>query len=215
MPGLVPETVEVVELARGRSFVVVRTTPAGLVVLDAAGRLVRGRERLTEIAEHLDAVERARATLGEARIDSRQEHAERSLALLGRLREHLPAGPLAAEAAGLTGALGAFGERLDALAAELARQGRLPPTRRTLGRTVALLNEAAAADRAVVRASRRAAAALAQLPDADGDPRLAGLHRWLAARLAGPDLPFSYAELDEPERTERVAAFVAEATARA
>ena len=85
IPGFSPDSVQVVELARGNAFVVVRMLPSGVVVLDRAGRLVRGRDRLATIGRHLRAVEQVGQALAEARLEQRGEHAALSGVLLERL----------------------------------------------------------------------------------------------------------------------------------
>lgn len=211
MPGVVPDSVELVELVRGRPYVAIRGSPVGVVVLDERGRLVRSRTRLAAIGRHLDTTSRVRSVLEQTLLDRRRAHLEQSLLLLERelagqrrasLRESLSA--LLAELEGLRAAL-------DGLEQDLRRQQGLLPTERTLRRTVALLNEAARADRRVVFATRRLTAAVAagNVPS----ERFATLRRWAAARLASSDLPFFYSELDEGESKLAVESFVAAARA--
>jgi hypothetical protein len=166
---------------------------------------------LQAVARHADAVARVRAELDRARLDSRRRHVEQSLELLACERGRVARGRSGAALADVLGTLAALGGRLDAVATELAREGAAEPTERTLRRTIGLVNDAAAADRAVVRAVRRLAAELAVI-----DPAItpaATLRRWVTARLASPDLPFVHLELDEAETRRAVAAFVAAARA--
>jgi hypothetical protein len=211
MPDVVPESVELVELVRGHPYVVVRHSPAGVVVLDERGRLVRSRIRLAAIARHLDTTSRVRAVLEQTLLDRRRAHLEQSLALLERERSGQRRTSLRASLSALLGELENLRVALDGLEQDLRRQQGVQPTERTLRRTVTLLNEAARADRRVVLATRRLAAALL----ARGVPSecVGTLRRWVAARLASSDLPLFYAELDEPEGRLAVESFVAAARA--
>jgi hypothetical protein len=204
LPDLAPDSVEVVELVRGQAFVVVRTLPAGVVVLDQRGRLVRSRQRLAAIAEHLRASRKVRQAVHEARLDQRREHAGRSVALL----EQLVAGyerSLADAIQRVCVELRALVEAIASLASHTSRTD-LPPTARTLRRTIALVNDAAAADRRAVREVRQLAAQLASRGE-DEDR----VQRWAAQRLASADLPFVIPELDAEEAAEFVDSFVTSA----
>jgi hypothetical protein len=210
IPGLAPDSVEIVELARGQAFVVVRTRGAGVVVLDSAGRLVKGRERLTVIGRHLRSLALLDRALQDARLAQRREHAERSIAFLGQA----VAGPRGKKAgpgvADVVARLEALVGAIDEVAAQAERDRELPPTERTLRRTVMLLNEAAAADREVVRAARRLAEQLAARRSTEAArPVEEKLHRWVVARLAGVDMPYFHPELEEAETARYVASFVA------
>lgn len=209
--GFAPESVEVVELTRGRPFVVVRTAAEVLLVLDERGRLVRGRDRLGAVARHLDLVVRVRATVEEARLDRRREHVEHSIDLLGGHRRAFRTSSTGRCVSAVLESLGALGGSLEIVRLELERQRSAPPTERTLLRTIGLLNEAAVADRAVVLAARRLAAELGRAEEVPTPQRASvrTLRRWTVARLASPDLPFFYAELHEPEGQRFVEAFVA------
>ncbi len=206
MPDLSPDGVEVVELVRGRAFIVVRTWPERVVVLDESGRLVRGRERLTAIARHVRAVHQVEGVLGAAQLERRQEDAVRGATLLRRLDEALAAIRLGPEAATLRADLELFGGRLVALLDERSRS--LPATERTLRRTVTLLNDAARADRSVVRGARTLARALAGRPAEDRASPAATLRRWAVERLGAPDLPFFHPEFDDRDRGRFVDEFV-------
>jgi hypothetical protein len=104
---------------------------------------------------------------------------------------------------------------LEAVRAELERQRLLPPTERTLQRTIVLLNEAAGADRTVVLATRRLAVELARDGQVPAPVRASvrTLRRWALGRLASSDLHYFYPELDEREGARFVQAFVAAARA--
>lgn len=211
MPGLAPDSVEVVELTRGRPYIVVRMVPSGVVVLDERGRLVRGRNRLVAIARHLYAVGRVRAALEEARLERRWQHVEHSIVLLERQRRLFGRTVVARGIAGLVSELETLRDRLGDVRVELERQRALPPTERTLRRTVGLLNAAAGADRGVINATRQLAADVVRV-----DRFRAGapaLRRLLIARLASADLLFFYWELDEREGRCFVEDFVASARA--
>jgi hypothetical protein len=209
MPGLVPESIEVVELVRGRPHVVVHCSPAGVVVLDERGRLVRGRERLLAVARHLDGTRRAYRALEQGLLERRRAHAEESVALLSRQLSRQRRTVLRESVSALLTELEALRERLALLEAEFRRRPGLQPTERTLRRTMAILNEAARTDRRVVLATRRLAAVMAGI---DGPTRrLETLRRWVAARLASSDLAFFVPELEEQERSRFVEEFVAAA----
>jgi hypothetical protein len=209
MPALAPDSVEVVELVRGRAFVVVRTHPAGVVVLDEAGRLVRGRPRLAAIARHLRAVRHVEAVLAESQVDRRLEHASRSAVLLGRITEAIAGKELRRGAASLGQDVELYRERLAALSDE--RRRLAPATERTLRRRVACLNDAARADREVVRTTRVLGASLAGLPPGDRTSPAASLRRWVVARLSSSDLPFFHEEIDGTDPRQFVSEFVAAA----
>lgn len=186
MPGLVPTSTEVVELVRGVPYVVVRTLPAGIVVLDGRGRVVRRRELLAAIARHLHAVGWLAATVEEARLERRREHAARSVELL------TPVTAARVLVARLEELLG----RIDAVLA--AAEGGVAPTERTLRRRIAQVNEAARADRLVVREARLLGARLGTAARGRA-ARDDALGRWVVGRLASSDLPFVHPELDETE----------------
>lgn len=211
MPALSPDTVEVVELVRGRAFVVVRTNPSGVVVLDEAGRLVRGRPRLAAIARHLQAVRQVDAVLAAAQVERRLEHASHSTALLERVGRALSARELKRGATGLCFDVEHYRSRLVVLHDERTRIA--PATERTLRRMVSSLNEAARADRAVVRTTRSVGGALAAVPAGDRTSPAASLRRWVVARLGTPDLPFFYEEIDGSGGAEFVREFVVAARA--
>jgi hypothetical protein len=206
MPALAPDSMEVVELVRGRAFVVVRTYPTGVVVLDEAGKLVRGRPRLAAIARHLRAVRHLEAVLAESQLDRRLEHASRSSALLGRIAKALAGKELRRGAASLGQDVELYRSRLAALSDE--RRRLAPATERTLRRMVVCLNDAARADRGVVRTTRAVGATLACLPDDDRASPAASLRRWVVARLSSPDLPFFHEEIDVTDQGEFVRGFV-------
>jgi hypothetical protein len=211
LPGFAPDSVEVVELIRGQAFVVVRTAPAGVAVLDEYGRLVRGRPRLEAIARHVDALGRTRLAFEEARLERRRVYAEESIALLARQCRVFSRQALRPRIAALVDRLEALRDRLGTVQSELERQRGLPPTERTLRRRIGLLNNAAAADRAVVLAARVLAADLMRVERGAKAHAPTTLQRWLAARLGSSDLPFFYAELDELEGRRFVESFVASA----
>jgi hypothetical protein len=204
MPQLAPDSVEVVELARGSAFVVVRTAPAGIVVLDERGRLVRGRERVGAIARHVATLREVDEVLRDAQLERRLEHAERSSSLLRELdlrKSACDVGPLLTD-------LASFRAKVEAL---LDERARAPATERTLRRTVNLLNDAAAADRAVVRAVRVVADSIAGASLSDRASPEATLRRWVLARLSSPDLAYFHDELGERERSRYVSDFIAAA----
>lgn len=206
MPALSPDSVEVVELVRGQAFVVVRTNPSGVVVLDESGRLVRGRPRLAAIARHLRAVRQVDAVLAESQFERRLEHAQRSTALLGRLAEVIAGKELRRGTVVLGRDVELYRIRLVALHDEQRRVA--PATERTLRRTVACLNDAARADRGVVRTTRSLGATLAGVPCDDRTSPVASLRRWVVARLGSPDLPFFHEEIDGSGEGEFVREFV-------
>jgi hypothetical protein len=211
LPGLAPDSAEVVALARESTFVVVRTAPAGLVVLDRAGRPVRSRERLAAIGRHLRTTALLAEAVAEARFDHRREHAERSVVLLRQAARGR--GPLGKRAAATSNRLRALADAIDA--AELAARPREAPlTERTARRAAILFNAAAAADRGVVAEARRLAELLVPPPN---DQALAEekLLRWAAARLGSVDLPFFLPELDRAESDRWVGGFVTTARATA
>jgi hypothetical protein len=211
MPDLVPDTVEVVELARGRLYVVVRAAPSGVVVLDERGRLVRSRTLLAAIARHLDAVARVTSALEEARVSQRLLHAEQAIDLLERHRRLCGSGAAGRRLVETVEALAALCSRLETVVAEQERGRSHAPTERTLRRTVCVLNDAASADRTVALAARRLAAELAQA-GARGAARPVpptALSRWLLARLSGTDLPFFHSELDAAVSERFVSGFLA------
>lgn len=194
MPGLAPESAEVVELSRDKAYVVVRASPAGFVVLDEAGRLVRRRELTDAIARHRYAIECLEAAIREARLERRLEHAARGVVLL---RPATEARILVAELADLAGRI----ERL----LDSACRGTLL-TERTLRRRASELNDAARADRRVVFESRRLAPLLAAAPRRVSK-QADTLRRWVGARLASPDLPFFHPEFDEADAARAVERF--------
>jgi hypothetical protein len=210
MPGLALESAEVVALARESTFVVVRTAPAGLVVLDRSGRPVRSRERLVTIARHMRTTALLAHAVAEGRLDQRREHAERSIALLrqaSRGRGQLPR--LVAVTCDRLAALVAAIETAE----QAVRPREAPLTERTARRAAVLLNAAAAADRMVVLESRRLVGLLAGLSHQSSSSLEEKLLRWAAARLGSVDLPYFLPELDRAESERWVERFVA--TARA
>jgi hypothetical protein len=211
LPGLAPDSVEVVELARGQAFVVVRTKPAGIVVVDRSGRLVRGRERLEALARHLRALELLEEALEAARLGQRRDHAERSIAFLRQTAAGSRSKRLGEGVAGLVEALGALTVAIDGATAQIGQPDGLRPTERTLRRAVTTLNEAAAADRAVVFETRQMAAFLASTRrGAARRPAVEErLQRWVVARLSAADLPFYHPELEQAETARFVQSFVA------
>ena len=214
MPGLAPDSVEVVELVRGHAHVVIRSKPAGILVLDEQGRVVRGRARLAEIGRHVRTLELVRRALSDARIDVRLEQEDRSAELLAQLESVVGRTPGGARIADVRNLAERFRVALDSVRGE-ERRG-LPPTERTLRRTIALVNDSARADRRVIRAVRLLAADLAAAgrlrPDSSDRVGLM-LLRWLTARLETPDIPFVFVEFDEPRESRDIAAFVAAARA--
>ena len=211
LPDLVPDSVEIVELVRSRPYIVVRFLPDGIVVLDERGRFVRGRERLAAVARHLDATGRVSRSLEQTLLERRRAHVEQSVALLRRQLSRNRRGSLRDAVASVLAELDGLGASLGGLEEDLRRQRSFPPTERTLRRTVGLLNEAARADRRVVRATRALAADVARA-SRRRDPAET-LRRWIAARLASSDLPFFLEELDERESDRFVEGFVAAARA--
>lgn len=212
MPGLAPDSVEVVELARGEAYAVLRSRPAGILVLDERGRVVRGRERLAAIGRHVRTLGLVRGLLAEARVDLRAEEAERSLELLSVLDADRPRVPGAMRVAEIRSLISRLRGSLE-LVQEEERRG-LPPTERTLRRTTALFDDAARADRRVVRAVRLLASDLAaagRLRPEQPDRSSVVLLRWILGRLERPDMPFALLELDEPGERLDVAEFVAAA----
>jgi len=202
MPELTPESVQVVELARGETYVVVRVRNAGVIVLDRLGRLVRTRDRLLAIGRHVRAVEQVARAFEQAKLPRRLEHAQLSLALLVRLVPSRPHEAPSLDAA--TSALRSLELAIDAALAHAARWREAPPTERTLRRSITLLNDAAAADRAVVRTIRELGALL---PPEKADPPTQKLRRWVLARLAGPDIPYFIVELAAAEQDLYAARF--------
>lgn len=209
MPALSPDSVEVVELVRGRAFVVVRTHPSGVVVLDEAGRLVRGRPRLSAIARHVHAVRQVEALLAESQLDRRLEEASWSATFLGQVTSTLSGRDLRRDAATLGQDVELYRMRLVALTDE--RRRLAPATERTLRRMVSCLNDAARADRGVVRTTRAVGATLVGVPAGEWASPVAGLRRWVVARLGSSDLPFFHEEIDATDRGEFVREFVAAA----
>jgi hypothetical protein len=208
-PGIAPDSVEVVELARGQAFVVVRTKPVGIVVLDRSGRLVRGRERLVALAHHLRSLELFDEALKAARLTQRRDHAERSIAFLRQSVAGSRSKKLGEGVAGLVEALGALTVAIDGATAQVQQPGGLRPTERTFRRAVQVLNEAAAADRGVVRETRRMAALLAARGNARRGAAEERLQRWVMARLAAVDLPYYHPEFEADATTRYVDGFVA------
>lgn len=209
MPALSPDSVEVVELVRGRAFVVVRTHPSGVIVLDEAGRLVRGRPRLAAIARHLRMVRQVEALLAESQLERRLEHASRSAALLGRITVTLSGKELCRSVAALGQDVELYRSRLVTLTDE--RQRLAPATERTLRRMISCLDAAARADREVVRTARAVGATFAGVPAGDRASPAASLRRWVVARLGSPDLPFFHEEIDGTDQREFVREFVTSA----
>lgn len=206
IPGLAPQSAEVVELARGEAYVVVRLRPSGFVVLDSAGRIVRGRERLACIARHRLDVRLVAQVFADAKLEQRLEHADRSIALLEQASVD---GALERSTRLLAAALRALAIQLGCLLDDAERRAGRAPTRRTLGRSVALLNAAAASDRAVVRCTRELSAALSAV-DGSGSRRgdVETLRRWVVGRLASTDLPFYLTEIEHGDGESAVHAFV-------
>lgn len=209
MPGLSPDSIEVVELLRGKPFVVLRSG-YGVVVLDERGRLVRSPSRLAAVASHLRACAHLTEWGREALLPRRLDEAAAGAVVI----EHLPPGARGGKPglalSNLRGRLRELASALDAAHEELRRS--LPPTQRTLRRAVEAANDAARADREVARAARAAGASLPESPStAHGGRPLAVLARWISARLAAHDLPFLYPELSEREDAAAVSAFVAAA----
>jgi hypothetical protein len=211
MPGLAPDSVEVVELARGQAFVVVRTKPAGIVVLDKSGRLVRGRDRLIALGRHLRALELLEEALEVARLGQRRDHAERSITFLRQTAAGSRSKRLGEGVAGLVDALGVLAVAIDGATAQINQPDGLRPTERTLRRAVTALNEAAAADRGVVLETRRMAGLLAAMRrGAARRPAVEErLQRWVVARLTAADLPYHHPELEAAETARFVQSFVA------
>ena len=147
--------------------------------------------------------------LAESQVERRLEHASRSAVLLGRVTEAIAGKELRRGAASLGQDVELYRERLAALSDE---RGRLAPaTERTLRRRVACLNDAARADREVVRATRVLGASLAGLPPGDRTSPAASLRRWVVARLSSSDLPFFHEEIDGTDPRQFVSEFVAAA----
>jgi hypothetical protein len=190
--------------------VVVRTKPAGIVVLDRSGRLVRGKERLAALARHLRGLELLDAALETARLGQRRDHAERSIAFLRQTAAGSRSKRLGEGVAGLVDALGALTVAIDGATAQIAQPDGLRPTERTLRRAVTMLNEAAAADRAVVLETRQLAALLATTRrGAARRPAVEErLQRWVVARLTAVDLPYYHPEIEETETAAFVRSFV-------
>jgi hypothetical protein len=211
MPHLAPDSVEVVELVRGRAFVVVRKAPDGVVVLEETGRIVRGRERLAAIAAHVCALSHVRHAVAEAQLDRRVEHTSRSSALLRGVAASSRDRRLRRDLRELLAELDAYRVRLDALQEEWLRPA--PATERTLRRLVSLLNAAARDDRAIVRSTRELAADIARARANGNGAAPAMLERWAIARLGCADLPFFYWELDAEDDVAFVVDFVRAARA--
>lgn len=201
-PGLAPDSVEVVELARGCLFALVRAAPSGVVVLDERGRLVRGRERLIRIARHLRAAQAFEEAQHDAQLERRAEHARRSIDFLERVDRD--------DARRVMTELRQLELRLEAVL--LDRRRGVLTTERTLRTRIELHNHAARADRAVMLATRRLAGELARESESPSTSR-SGLDRWVLARLGSADLPFFYPELDASESASFVAELVAAARA--
>jgi hypothetical protein len=195
-PGVAPDSAELVELARGQTYVVVRRHTGALAVFDGSGRLVKAPQRLREIAAHVRSTGLVETAYEDAKLEQRLEHAERSLTLLRKSGKR--AEPLRTRLAELV-------EALEAALEQQPTRRALPPTRRTLPKAVSALNDAAAADRAVVLEARRLAAG--------GWASDEQLRKWTVARLASVDLPGCIAELDRVETERFVAAFVSAARA--
>lgn len=211
MPGLAPDSIEVVELARDTSYVVLRSSVEGVVVLDAGGRLVRAPGRLAAIGRHLRACARLREWGEAASLAQRLAEAEVGVEAIERLRQPATRNGMPAQLRDLRERLREFTAAAEAVRDELRRSQ--PPTERTLRRAVGSVNEAARADRSAVRATRLAAAGLlggGLVRKAIGR-RANPLTRWAVARLDAPDLPFLYDELSAQDDTAVVVAFVAQA----
>jgi hypothetical protein len=205
LPGLALESAEVVALAREATFVVVRTAPAGLVVLDRSGRPVRSRERLFTIAGHVRTTALLARAVAEGRLDQRREHAERSIALLHEASRGR--GRLAQLLAVTCDRLGALATAIEA-AQQAARPREMPLTERTARRAAILFNAAAAADRLVVAEARRLVGLLAGPRRESPSGADEKLLRWAAARLGSVDLPFFLPELDREESEHWIELFV-------
>jgi hypothetical protein len=197
-PSLAPDSVEVVELARERPYVLVRTAPAGVVVLDERGRLVRGRDRIARIARHVRAVAALERVQEEAQLERRLEHARESIVFIEGVGRDDPR-PVIVALQALEGRL---------LAVLLDRRRGVLTTERTLRTRIELHNDAARADRRVVHATRALAGELAGARETRPAGRSA-LHRWIVARLGSSDLPFFHPELDASDAAVFVAELVA------
>lgn len=209
VPGLAPESVEVVELTRGEAYAVVRSRDGAVVVLDGRGGAVRDAGRLGAVGAHLLAVQQVRRARAEAELPRRLAHTRESLALLETLERSLPRGP-AGFCEEAMRALRALEVALTDLLADEQRSAAALPTVRTLRASVALLHRAASADRAVVRAVRALGVSLAASPPF---PARGKVLRWALTRLASPDLPCFMEELAAAEQQVYGARF-AEAAAR-
>jgi hypothetical protein len=198
-PSLAPDSVEVVELARERPYVLVRTAPAGVVVLDQRGRLVRGRDRIARIARHGRAVAALERVQEEAQLERRLEHARESIVFIEEGVGRDDPRPVIVTLRALEGRL---------LAVLLDRRRGVLTTERTLRTRIELHNDAARADRSVVRATRALAGELAGARETRSAGRSA-LHRWIVARLGSSDLPFFHPELDASDAAVFVAELVA------
>jgi hypothetical protein len=216
-PGQAPDSVAVVQLTREDGFVVVRSLPDGLFVLDLAGRLVRGRARLRAVAEHAEAVASFEAAIAASHLDKRREHVERSVSLLSDAVPGL-APTVAEPARAVIKTLSTLAAAIDGVVAEIGRQATALPTERTLSRAESLFNTAAVADRAVVRAVRvlgHAVVSLRPAPQGLGSEPIDRVLRWVLARLASDDLPYILPAGHDAARDERVASFVAAGARRA
>ena len=208
LPELALESAEVVALAREATFVVVRTAPTGLVVLDRSGRPVRSRERLLTIAGHMRTTALLARAVAEGRLDQRREHAERSIALLSQASGGR--GQLPRLLAVTCDRLAALVSAIDA-AQQAARPREMPLTERTARRAAILLSVAATADRRVVAEARRLVGLLAGPRRESPSGAEEKLMRWAAARLGSVDLPFFLPELDREESERWIELFVATA----
>jgi hypothetical protein len=203
MPELAPDSVEVVELARGKAYVVVRARGADVVVLDRQGRLVRSPQRLLAIGRHVLALQQVTRGFEEAKLAQRASDVERSRVLLSELAPRVR-GQRAARLEAVLDALASLAAALEAARAHAPASGTAPPTQRTLRRSVQLLNEAAAADRAAVRAVRELGGVLCLGSPA---PPRDKLLRWVLARLSSSDLPFFMQELAAVDQELYAASF--------
>jgi hypothetical protein len=216
-PGQMPDSLALVQLTREDGFVVVRSLPDGLFVLDRAGRLVRGRARLRAVAAHVEAVASFEEAIAASHLERRREHVERSVPLLTEALQGLP--PTVAERTrAVIETLSTLAAAIDGTLAEIGRHATALPTERTLPRAESLLIVAAAADRAVVRAVRllgHAVVSLRPAPQGLGSEPIDRVLRWVLARLASDDLPYLLPPDADTARDARVASFVAAATRRA
>jgi hypothetical protein len=161
------------------------------------------------LAHHLRSLELFDEALKAARLTQRRDHAERSIAFLRQSVAGSRSKKLGEGVAGLVEALGALTVAIDGATAQVQQPGGLRPTERTFRRAVQVLNEAAAADRGVVRETRRMAALLAARGNARRGAAEERLQRWVMARLAAVDLPYYHPEFEADATTRYVDGFVA------